>query len=136
VYVLLLTHALSHLIHILHSLLLLLLTAAEFASVCKPVFLALAPLRNDLLENTPGLEPAEAMALAYYKRLSAAVGPEKITNFTSESAVTDYVKQNGYSKRSDIPLMGPAIGEHLAALALCCVVHVCLVPALKYNSQR
>eukprot|EP00953_Heterococcus_sp_UTEX-ZZ885_P003529 2418-Heterococcus_DN1.PRE.3 len=65
------------------------------------------------------------MALAYYKRLSAAIGPEKITNFTSESAVTDYVKQNGYSKRSDIPLMGPAIGEYCITLSITLRVNTC-----------
>jgi hypothetical protein len=113
-----LTDTSYHIICILYSLLLLMLKAAELASVCKPVFLALAPLRNDLLENTPGLEPAEATALAYYKRLSAAIGPERITNFTSESAVIDYLKQDGYSKKSDIPLMGPAIGEYCVALRL------------------
>jgi hypothetical protein len=93
------------------SALLLILTAADMASVCTSAFLALAPLRNGLLENTPGLEPAEATALSYYKRLSAQIGPEKIVNFTSEAAVIDYVKQNGYSKNSAIALMGPAIGE-------------------------
>ena len=83
------------------------------SAICQTQTIALAPMPASGTASTP----AESAALAFYAYLAPVVGAERISQFASDKALEQYVKQKGYSRTAGISLIGPAVGQSLTVHA-------------------